>query len=76
MTSPMNKIRMVSRLGLRAPFDAVHALGARLAPGAIDVERAYFAYSTARVSRMTVTLMCPGYWSSFSMRLAMSRDNW
>ena len=33
----------------------------------------YFANSVQRVSRMTLTLICPGYSSSFSMRLATSR---
>ncbi len=33
----------------------------------------YFAYSTRRVSRMTCTLICPGYCMSVSMRLAISR---
>lgn len=32
----------------------------------------YFAKSTARVSRMTLTLICPGYSISCSMRLAIS----
>ncbi len=32
---------------------------------------AYRAYSTTRISRMIVTLIRPGYFSSFSMRLAM-----
>ena len=27
----------------------------------------YLAYSTALVSRITVTLICPGYWSSSSI---------
>ena len=35
----------------------------------------YFAYSTARVSRMTVTLIWPGYSSSLSMRRAMSFES-
>ena len=33
---------------------------------------AYFAYSTALVSRMTLTLICPGYSSSDSIFLARS----
>jgi len=33
----------------------------------------YLAYSMARCSRITITLICPGYWSSSSIRLAMSR---
>lgn len=33
----------------------------------------YFAVSTTRFSRMTVTFICPGYWVSFSIRLATSR---
>ena len=33
----------------------------------------YFANSVQRVSRMTLTLIWPGYSSSFSMRLAISR---
>src|ERR1043166_1521131 len=33
----------------------------------------YFAYSVERVSRTTVTLICPGYCISSSMRFAMSR---
>ena len=33
----------------------------------------YLANSVLRVSRMTLTLICPGYSSSFSMRLAISR---
>src|SRR5919106_1770867 len=33
----------------------------------------YLATSTARVSRTTVILICPGYWSSSSTCLAMSR---
>src|SRR2546428_10947931 len=41
-----------------------------------DVHRAYFATSTARVSRMTTTLMCPGYCISASMRLVMSLASW
>jgi hypothetical protein len=32
----------------------------------------YRAYSTARDSRMTVTLICPGYSSSFSISRAIS----
>lgn len=32
----------------------------------------YLANSVARVSRMTLTLICPGYSSSFSMRLTIS----
>ena len=35
----------------------------------------YLAYSVARVSRITVTLMCPGYSSSFSILSLMSRAN-
>lgn len=34
---------------------------------------AYFAYSTRRLSRMRLTLICPGYSSSLSMRLTISR---
>ena len=33
---------------------------------------AYLANSTARVSRMTLTLIWPGYSISFSMRLTIS----
>ena len=33
----------------------------------------YFAYSTTLVSRSTWTLICPGYSSSSSIRLASSR---
>ena len=35
-------------------------------------ERDHLAKSTARVSRMTLTLICPGYSISFSMRLTIS----
>ena len=35
--------------------------------------RAYLAVSSKRCSRMTVTLMVPGYWSSSSMRRRMRR---
>ena len=36
----------------------------------------YFAYSTRRVSRMTCTLICPGYCMSVSICFAMSRASW
>ena len=34
----------------------------------------YFATSTQRVSRITVTRICPGYWSSLSIFAAMPRS--
>jgi hypothetical protein len=34
----------------------------------------YRAKSMARVSRITTTLICPGYWSSFSMRRATTSE--
>ena len=37
-----------------------------------DGPASYLAYSTARVSRITTTLIWPGYWSSASMRRAIS----
>ena len=65
------------------PWDVPrHHLAARLPHNVPDKENAhlkylnfefYRAYSTARVSRMTVTLICPGYSISSSIRLAMSR---
>ena len=44
-------------------------------PSRSDVagECRYLAYSMARVSRKTVTLICPGYWSSSSILFAISR---
>ncbi len=42
------------------------------AASSLDMFR-YLAYSTTLVSRMTWTLICPGYSSSFSIFLARSR---
>src|ERR1017187_10072231 len=49
-------------------------LAAGLADNVSDEEELHFAKSTALVSRMTVIFICPGYWSSASMRLARSFD--
>src|SRR5215207_5997849 len=43
--------------------------------GSIQNLRAHRAKSTARVSRMTTTLICPGYWSSFSIFRAIESDS-
>src|SRR5690606_27273264 len=42
---------------------------------AVDDARGHRAIPTARVSRMTTTLIWPGYWSSSSMRRAMSSES-
>ena len=52
----------------RLPSSTIHQ--ARVCPPGLP---AYFAYSTALVSRMTLTLIWPGYSSSASIFLAMSR---
>ena len=42
---------------------------------AVENPRAHRAKSTARVSRITTTLICPGYWSSSSILRAIVSES-
>ena len=50
---------------------ARHRLAPRFADNITDEEDFHFAYSMTRVSRTTVTLIWPGYWSSCSILRAI-----
>ena len=41
----------------------------------VSTSATYRAYSTTRISRMTVTLICPGYCNSFSIFRAISLES-
>ena len=71
-SSPMPTTTQDGAAGRRARIRAITACS----PASPTVgDAGHRAYSTARVSRMTVTLIWPGYSSSFSMRRAMSFDS-
>lgn len=57
---------------IQSSFIRTKKEGASFERSALWLKLFYFAKSTARVSRMTLTLICPGYSISCSMRLAIS----
>ena len=67
------KIDIMRRLQVGEPSRQDAA--SRLADDVADEQELHRAKPTARVSRITVTLISPGYWTSFSIRLAMSFDS-